>query len=227
MADVVTNRSLSLSGALFMNDPTGGKSTKTQNTSAQDNTQADAFGVLGDVIQIAVDLCGAKRFTRWETLMAVRQIVHQIVNQGERETTMSFGAVNDVIRKLSSMPGSRNLVLVSEGFIVSPELRLDESDVFENAIRANIAIDAIDMRGVYTVLEDASLRLAHQAAYKIAEKDEQADTLAELANNTGGNFIHDNNDLKGGLDQLAARPEFLYVLGFSPQNLKLDGTITV
>ena len=27
-----------------------------------------------------------------------------------------------------------------------------------------------------------------------------------------------------GLDMVAARPEFIYVLGFSPQNLKYDGS---
>jgi VWFA-related protein len=221
MADAVTNRSLSLSG--YNAGPAVGGSASKGGGGSQTNVQPDAFGIMGDLIQIAVDFCGAKRPTMPQTMMAVREIVHRIVNQGERETELSFGAVSDVIRKLSSMPGSRNLVLVSPGFIVTTTLRLAESDVFETAIRANIAINTIDMRGVYTLVEDASLRLAHQSAYKIAEKEEQADTLAELADNTGGKFIHDDNDLKGGLDQLAARPEFIYVLGFSPQNLKLDG----
>src|SRR5262249_39598258 len=36
--------------------------------------------------------------------------------------------------------------------------------------------------------------------------------------------FHNSNDLKGGIKQLAGQPEFIYVLGFNPQNLKLDGS---
>ena len=42
---------------------------------------------------------------------------------------------------------------------------------------------------------------------------------------TGGVFFHNNNDLVEGFKRVAARPEFVYVLGFSPQNLKLDGRL--
>ena len=48
--------------------------------------------------------------------------------------------------------------------------------------------------------------------------------MAELADATGGRYFHNSNDLKGGFNQVAASPEFVYVLGFSPQNLKLDGS---
>jgi hypothetical protein len=47
--------------------------------------------------------------------------------------------------------------------------------------------------------------------------------MAELADATGGRYFHDNNDLKTGFGEIATAPEFVYVLGFSPQNLKLDG----
>ncbi len=47
--------------------------------------------------------------------------------------------------------------------------------------------------------------------------------MEELADATGGRYFHNNNDLKAGFTEVAAAPEFVYVLGFSPQNLKLDG----
>jgi hypothetical protein len=53
----------------------------------------------------------------------------------------------------------------------------------------------------------------------------EEDVLAELAFGTGGVFFHNNNDLVEGFKRVAARPEFMYVLGFSPQNLKLDGRL--
>jgi len=48
--------------------------------------------------------------------------------------------------------------------------------------------------------------------------------MAELASATGGTFFHNNNDLAEGFRRIAAQPEFIYLLGFSPQNLKLDGS---
>ncbi|MBV9504100.1 MAG: hypothetical protein JO323_03755, partial [Acidobacteriia bacterium] len=37
-------------------------------------------------------------------------------------------------------------------------------------------------------------------------------------------FFQNNNDLRLGFERVAAQPEFVYVLGFSPQNLKFDGS---
>jgi VWFA-related protein len=212
MADWVTNRSMVFSG--FMGD----------GARIKDDTPA---GLLEDVVSIAFKLCGALN------MLDVRRMVHQIAAQGERETGLSLGAVNDVIQRLTAMPGIRNLVLVSPGFIVTRDLRLAESDVFERAIRANIAVNTIDMRGLYTFIGDPARPMlppnsrsnsGSMSMYRIDEASEVANVLAELADGTGGTFFHDDNGLKEGLNQLAARPEYIYVLGFSPQNLKFDGT---
>jgi hypothetical protein len=48
--------------------------------------------------------------------------------------------------------------------------------------------------------------------------------MAELAGGTGGSFFENSNDVAKGIKDLTAAPEVYYVLGFSPQNLKLDGT---
>src|SRR5262249_51206372 len=60
--------------------------------------------------------------------------------------------------------------------------------------------------------------------YELTASSEQTNVLAEFADGTGGTFFHNDNGLEDGLKQLAARPEYVYVLGFSPQNLKLDGS---
>jgi VWFA-related protein len=47
--------------------------------------------------------------------------------------------------------------------------------------------------------------------------------LAEMASATGGHFFENSNDMDAGFARLAAAPEYLYVIGFSPQDLKSDG----
>jgi hypothetical protein len=51
----------------------------------------------------------------------------------------------------------------------------------------------------------------------------QEDALAELADGTGGTWFHSNNDLAEGLRRLGARPEYIYLLAFTPENLKSNG----
>jgi hypothetical protein len=64
--------------------------------------------------------------------------------------------------------------------------------------------------------------LKSQMAIANASADE--DVMAELAAATGGAFAHNTNDLLAGLKRIAAQPEFIYLLGFSPQDLKYDGS---
>jgi hypothetical protein len=129
------------------------------------------------------------------------------------------------------MPGQRTIVLASPGFFV-PEQQSELEDVMDRALQSNIVINAIDARGLYTISAgiDASRRGSAPASasgletlYEIAGASADADVMGELADATGGIFFRNNNDLDEGFRRAAAAPEFYYVLGFSPQNLKLDG----
>jgi hypothetical protein len=51
-----------------------------------------------------------------------------------------------------------------------------------------------------------------------------SDLMAELASGTGGTFFQNSNSYDEGFRRIAAAPEYLYLLGFSPQNLKSDGS---
>jgi hypothetical protein len=50
------------------------------------------------------------------------------------------------------------------------------------------------------------------------------DIVAELAEGTGGIFFQNSNDLLGGFRKAADVPEHVYLLGYSPDNLKADGS---
>jgi VWFA-related protein len=158
----------------------------------------------------------------------------QVINEGERETRLAFTTLENAIRRLSAAPGERTLIFVSGGFYFADDLRWEESDIFDRAIRANVRISTLNARGLYVMIPGgdassntpfispavSSLKNQYDRESAIAEEG----ILEELADNTGGRYFHNNNDLKGGFDQIAAPPEFHYVLGFSPQNLRLDGS---
>ena len=163
----------------------------------------------------------------------VRAAALSELSLGEHESRLDLSVLKDVVRRLSATPGSRNVILVSPGFYLTDEMRTEEADLMDRAIRANVTLSSLDVRGVYTFIPggDASQRgrLSSSANNLLMLMDQNSmsadsDVMAELADATGGQFFHNDNGLFEGFRQLVAQPEYIYILGFSPQNLKLDGS---
>lgn len=150
------------------------------------------------------------------------------ISVGEQDTRVSLSVLKDVTRRLSAMPGQRMIVLASPGFLtISAESLQDESTILDRAVRENIVINALGARGLWTPSEfDASKQYTspQKAQYEHTSEIAQEDILASLTDGTGGTFFHNNNDLAEGFRKLATAPEYVYLLGFSPNNLKNDGS---
>lgn len=163
----------------------------------------------------------------------------QVLSIGEHNSRLAIGVLRDVVRRMAVMPGQRNLVLVSPGFLTpAMDMDYDDNDVIDRALRSQVIISSLDARGLYvdSPFGDASnpgrveLTIPGQAysptprtildSMSAAAQD---DVLSVLAYSTGGNFFHNNNDMEEGFLRVADNPEFYYVLGFTPQNLKMDG----
>ena len=162
----------------------------------------------------------------------VRSAAQGQLSTGEHETRVSLIVIKESVRRLSAMPGKRNLILVSPGFIAPFDLVQDKTEIIDRANRGNVMISALDARGLYALVPGGDASQASgvslqaetlKSTFQSQEAFQQSDVLAELAEGTGGNFFHNNNDLDEGFRRVDARPEYLYMLGFSPQNLKLDG----
>jgi VWFA-related protein len=161
----------------------------------------------------------------------VRSAVSREYNIGFEDSRRALLAIGQVVRRLAAMPGSRSLILVSQGFFLSADHRPDETDIMDRAIRANVTVNSLDSRGLYTLMPDASQSgpISAQSAtvsqsFKIGEASANSDVMAEFASATGGKFFENDNGLEQGLKLLASQPEVIYVLGFAPQNLKMDGS---
>jgi hypothetical protein len=126
------------------------------------------------------------------------------------------------------MPGERLIVLASPGFFAqTPEAISATAEIIDLAARAHVTISALDARGLYTAFADAASQGKNTKLwlqYRSASDHANGDVIAELAEGTGGTFFRNNNDLKAGFERIAAAPEFSYVLGFSPSELKADGS---
>lgn len=195
--------------------------------------------VLGDATHDALQCSGLAQSATPQTYaqavqasqMMAQTAAERELGLGDSETHMVLASIKDVMRRMAAVPGQRNVVLISPGFI-TPEFESEVGDVIDHAIRSNIVVSTVDARGLYVPPAVADISRANmpnvatsptESVYDSLEASANDEVLSALADATGGTFFHNSNDLEGGLKQAAETPEYYYVLGFSPQNLKYDG----
>jgi VWFA-related protein len=157
--------------------------------------------------------------------------LQQELTAGDTDNEFTYRALEDVLRRLSGVPGEKILVLAGPGFLISTQY-LEESGIIDRANKANIVINTVDARGLYTPdiggdisqpRTDTVMTAGYKALYRTSEQTENSYVMMDFAYGTGGTFFHNSNDLEGGLVRAGAAPDICYVLGFSPQNQKMDG----
>ena len=177
-------------------------------------------------------------------LELAKQIAMAAVNReliiGSRNTQLALSTLRRAIRRLSGMPGQRVIVLASPGFFAqTPEAIKATAEVLELAAKYDVVINGLGVRGLILAEEEQDVTRRVVVSRRVppgASSPEQAwiryrresahadgDVMNDLAEGTGGVFFHGNNNLRVGFEQVAAAPEFSYVLGFSPAELKADG----
>ena len=151
------------------------------------------------------------------------------------ESTLS--ALQKLVGYIGQLPGDHRIGLVSDGFLnrANPA-RLNQ--IIDSAIRRNVTISALDDYGLVAVTPngDASVTAGYQnvqggtadqpqiSKIEIQGDEDEAEVMQVAAEATGGVFVHDSNDYKGGFDRIGAVAEASYVLGFTPDLHTFDGS---
>jgi len=190
----------------------------------------DATGLaVGDYLQCAPRPMANASEAAEATLNAkevVKALAGNVLRTGQQESALALAVLKDAVRRISVMPGQRGLILVSPGFL-TPALDYEYYDVIDRAVRAEVIVSTLDARGLYVPIFDDISRPAPTSPlrrdFDTRSADAQEMILAVLANSTGGTHFHNNNDMDEGFRRVADAPEFYYVLGFTPQSLKMDG----
>jgi len=168
--------------------------------------------------------------------MAAKSLAESMLRQqlvsGNADNEASYRRLEETVREISRKPGERVVILVSPGFLLA-SLYSDEMGMIERANRAGVVINTLDSRGLFNpgvaaddiskpVTDTMSGRI-YKANYRMAAQIDADSVLRDFAESTGGTFFHNSNDLAGGMQQLGAAPEVSYLLGYSPQDQKMDG----
>lgn len=152
-----------------------------------------------------------------------------VLRVGQLDVLSTYSAIGEFVERIAKMPGQHTLILVSPGFVpVEVEDREAESRLIDLAANANVAISAIDARGLYTTSAAASedvrnrdtsvIQDFRQNAMRVAEN-----SMGELADSTGGTFFHNNNDLEAGFSTLLDSSATTYLLELPLDEVKQNG----
>ena len=169
----------------------------------------------------------------------------------ERFKTAEFLAqFRSVVEQLARGNGRNTLVLISDGFLMSPgeisyglleayfpefrsmekiERMQDAMDpIFKLAVKGNVPIYTIDSRGLYTlpsfdVSRTVNASVANQVDRAVnARATDEGQTLSEIAAATGGTAFQNSNDLLTGLKRAFADGREYYMLAYVPSNEAQD-----
>jgi VWFA-related protein len=162
----------------------------------------------------------------------IKEMARRIISEAEVRTRLNLQQFEQVTKYVSQLTGERTIVLVSPGFLTGDE-QPQVDRIIDHALRTHVVINALDPKGLTVMMRelDASRTTtmtpnerANSAAYSLdaSQQFRSADVLAEFTQGTGGQFIHNNNDLMAGFAVLAGHPDH-YTLAFVPRELKFDG----
>ena len=130
--------------------------------------------------------------------------------ENEREAQLSLDKLSAIVTRMSVEPGQRTVVLLSPGFVLREDpiwtLLPNTANLIDRSIRAGVMFNTLNIRGLEP------------------QGNGPDELLFRLADGTGGTYVRDRNDYDSAIHQLADAPEYRYVLGFSPENLKQDGS---
>jgi VWFA-related protein len=150
----------------------------------------------------------------------------RILEQSQLKSRSNLQELEKVVNYVSRMPGKRAVVLVSPGFLSRSE-QFDLDRIIDHALRAQVVISSLDPRGLESPGRDSGaarsyLPVGSELNRLDSERESAArDVLQEVARGTGGQFIHNDNNLQAGFGVLAGSAT--YYLAFAPKDMKFDG----
>jgi VWFA-related protein len=136
-------------------------------------------------------------------------------------TAGTLGAIHYVIRGVRELPGRKSIVVLSDGFgLKDGDRRYGHilgrvREVVEAANRAGVVIHTLHAAGLAAEGYSAS---GQGGGFQPSRQNTRAmqDGLGVLADDTGGIFIRDTNDLSGGLGRVLDESQSYYLLGYVP-----------
>jgi VWFA-related protein len=170
-------------------------------------------------------------FDRDINVAQLLNLARMIVQQNQIMVRDNLQQLDHAVQRAAQMPGQRNVILVSPGFLAQPvQYQLDR--VIDRALRSQVVINSLDPKGLAILVRSGDVSTGYNPSNGEAQRASRAvdsnrefavtGVLAEVAEGTGGKYVHNSNDLQGGFAGLERSGA--YILTFAPTELKTNGT---
>jgi VWFA-related protein len=164
----------------------------------------------------------------------VRGEALRVLDEALNISDASLGTVANVVSQLGSLPGRKICILASDGFLMgtgtSVERRSGLERIVGAAMRTGAVIYSLDTRGVVgsmnaqaTTTTNVGAPPGLQESVESAANMAKVDTIATIADQTGGFLVKGTNDLAAALGKILDDSNYYYVLGYNPPSAKRDG----
>ena len=161
--------------------------------------------------------------TRQVAIDLVRARASTIMRQASHWVLKTLGALDNLIRDSTNVPGRKVLFFISDGFLINSNYN-DMSNAIRSlassAARAGVVIYSIDARGLVPppiddrAATDLTGRLLRSSQGEIFAFQDPPNSLAE---DSGGRAFFNNNDLYRAVDRGLKETSFYYLLGWRPE----------
>jgi VWFA-related protein len=165
--------------------------------------------------------------------------VEQMWAEVQALSRATLASIGEVVDHLGEQQGSRVLLMASSGFITAT-LENERDRLISRALHQDVVVNALDSKGV------AEWAPAHTREYRLQGPDAVVaaglarsrfettsgpmrvealnEGAAAIAEGTGGEFFHGDNDLHAGFERLANPAETTYRLSFKNPDVAQDGS---
>jgi len=183
--------------------------------------------------------------------MVLQMLVTEQSNAGKDTGRVNIYALLDAVKEQYRLPGRKSILYFREGGFVIPQgMEEPFKSVISIANRSNVSFYAVDARGLTTGSANSGAmnalnRAARSSQDQMGDTGGQAvrpdeaklfdtgiestrantqNTLANLAESTGGMLIANTNDLGTPLHKLAEDIQTYYEIGYAPEIKSYDGS---
>jgi VWFA-related protein len=149
-------------------------------------------------------------------------------------TDQKLAAVESLAEMLRGLPGRKSVIHFSSGITSTGiENQAQLRATISAANQSNVSLYTMDTRGLMALPpggDASSASPAGTAVYsgsavssQISSMHSSRETLASLAQDTGGRSFYDTNDFARAFQDVQSENSSYYLLGYSPTNLRSDG----
>jgi VWFA-related protein len=152
----------------------------------------------------------------------VRSRASNILFQARTVTQNTLSVLEQAIRRSAQLSGRKTVFFLSDGFIIDSQNsdynnRLQK--ITDAASRSNAVIYSFDVKGLEAGFPEGTSTLLTATGYRVqaGERFEVQDGMNAFAENTGGRFISNTNDLQTAVNKAFTETSAYYLLAWEPE----------